>query len=117
MLRLPERVAALFRRGSKGTGVGLLLRQPQPRLHEMDREEHFAGAMEQSAAIGGPRECQVIIQGGEDKPGGGITWYDLGTFYSGAWCRDLPVPDMADIAAVVRAEGLRYARLGVRTTI
>ena len=117
MLRLPDFVRDLFRRRRGGLVAPVpLLRQPQPRVHEMDRGERFAATMEQSAAT----DCQVIIQGGIDNPAGGgkgITWYDLEVFFSGPWSRELPVPDITDVVAVVRAEGLRYGRHVVRATI
>jgi hypothetical protein len=114
----PFDLRSFLRPSRPGSGAVLsvpLIRTPQPRLQEMDREEKFADTMEQSRG----NTCQVIIQGGIDSPEGpdGKEWYDVEVYYTGPWSRDLPVPDITEAAAVVKVEGLRYARHVVRANI
>ncbi|HLM67716.1 MAG TPA: hypothetical protein VK358_09325 [Longimicrobium sp.] len=114
-MMMPESLRNLFRRSAPARGVTAvpLIRTPQPRLREIDREERFAAVMEQSQGS----QCSVIIQGGIDNPAGGITWYDLEVVWVGPWSRDSPLPTTEDVVATVRVEGLRYGRHVVRANI
>lgn len=88
----------------------ILVPQHAHRLREFDDRERFAEAMHQ--VPGAPR-CEVVIQGSTDKR----TWFDLETFWAGAWSGDVPTPTYNDVAATAAANSLRYARHIVRAQV